>query len=245
MAVINCGTSEAQRHFALSEFQEGISVYVSAASRLPKPDEQIPSYDGNGFFIRSNGNAFLITNLHNIDTIDYYTKASHNQPTPQIVQYYCQRYKNFLGNAVAIRNGYSELFIPVLYQNRKADIAAIQVNIPDTIETVVFDSDYKLSVNEEVFTVSIIRTSSGDFYNFVSFAKITTDPEKSVMTSFGELPVIFTDKHSIPGMSGSPVFVWPDHMKPPIFVGILSGNDNGYSFFWKAKILADFIKLVK
>lgn len=237
-----------QSHFLLSQgfnihsFQEGKALIVNA---VPTIDSQI-GFSGMGFCVKHDSNYFLITNRHIVEKNDYYTNISHNQATSNYVKITNLKYIRCTIKTVQIRNDSKELFYGNVYKSEPTDIIAINIGLitlNTEIESIDLNQNYNPKIDDEIFIISILKTRGG-IGTFTMFSRIISDPSKDYNSNFGILPIVLLEKPSLSGMSGSPVFAWPDKNKSPIFIGILSGNDKT-GFYWRKDILIDLLHSIK
>ncbi len=81
----------------------------------------------------------------------------------------------------------------------------------------------------------------------VLMARTISPPNHDVITRTKiRIPIIYINQSGAGGLSGSPVFVWPEKSKHPLFIGVYSGtNGNNHGFFWRPDVVEDLINMIK
>ncbi len=230
-----------KKSFSLASFQEGRALKIEAVPKdIPGMQKTIA---GSGFVVIIDSIPYLITNRHNVEKNDYYTKELRIDEELNYLNVYAFRYNEYSALRLEVRNNGTQLFYGNEHKGRVTDVIALrmpQKSDQSKYDEINYKVDYDLKLEEEIFTISIFNSGGDNYRSFLLFGNIITNPDADIThNEYGVLPAFKINKHSLPGMSGSPVFVWPDKTKSPIFVGILSGNADGTAFVIRRSILID------
>lgn len=242
-ALLSWNTGFSQLSNSIADLQNGGSSLCTATNI--KTGE---SMEGNCFLIKVSDRYYVITNYHIVDSLDYFTKQRVKGPCDllEIVILKGIKTKTF---SIKTSKEFNKWAQTTYYKKDSiSDLVAYEVGNGADLSTAVIvnpDNDYQLKKGDEVFTVSAVHDDPF-IYTYSIWAKVISDPSKDIVRFNRDLPIFATDRPIYPGMSGSPVFTWPDKSKPPVFAGVVfASSDKGEGLIWKKEDVLNLIKEIQ
>jgi len=229
---------------------------------------------GTGFLYKDADKYYLITNWHNVTGINPRTgkQLGSHGGVPDLLEFKLQVQKepfikwNSFFLELYSDSGISEWFIHPIYGS-KVDVVAIEVEFGSDFNAILRPIndfsfyDVHLNIADDVFILGYpFDYSGGGRFPIWKRGSIATEPDINI----NDLPMIYVDTASRPGMSGSPVIFrraglhWDrstgsvmDSVVGDIrsFVGIYSGRIKGIDdldaqlgIVWKSSVIDEIIK---
>lgn len=170
---------------------------------------------GTGFVYKRNGKLYLITNWHNVTGLNPVTKESvgNHGGVPDVIVLTLQTQKepfimweNF-PMKLYDEEGNADWLVHPLHKEL-VDVVAIELNFDNNfkgifrpINQINFD-EFKLEVSDEVYIIGYpYELKGGGQFPIWKKGSLATEPD----IDYEQLPKMFIDTASRPGMSGSPV----------------------------------------